>query len=151
MHAYALPCNIPSYTIVPDAPLRRLQDNQAYLYAMDRYTGAERWVYQCLFSASQQPTNVFVARGRVFFGCADGNVHAVNATDGSRLWVQADFKSAQDWSMSNVPGFYGSLDYDYTHDILYAGACLNYTAAFDAATGKILWRYRVRAHCPGQE
>lgn len=131
--------------VQPSACLPAWQDNSANVYGIDRYSGAERWAYKCLYSASFMPSNVYTARGRVFVGCSDGNVHAINGTSGERLWVHRLFPTIEDLATeTSIGGFQGSLDYDHERGIVYIGTLLNYTVALDASNGDVIWRFTVR-------
>lgn len=121
-----------------------LQDNAANVYSIDRFSGAERWAYRGVFSGGYMPTNVYIAGGRVFVGCADGNVHALNATTGTRLWVHEIFESMQDLTtFMGSAGYQGSLDYDHEKGMVFVGTMKNYTVALNASSGEVMWRFTV--------
>lgn len=126
-----------------------LQDNSANVYAIDRFNGQERWLYKCLYLLSYVPTNVFVAKGRLYFGCSDGNVHAINTTTGQAAWVHEVFVShAEADAIVLSSGFSGSLDYDLEHDVVFVSTMRNYTVALDARTGREIWRFTVKLASP---
>jgi len=53
------------------------------LYALDERTGKVRWSYTAGGRIDSPPT---VCRGRVVFGCADGYVYCLRASDGELIW-----------------------------------------------------------------
>jgi outer membrane protein assembly factor BamB len=119
--------------------------NEEVLAALDPATGNEKWKYAARtryvddFGFDNGPRCVpVVAGGRVFALGADGDLHAVEARTGKKLWqrnVRADYHAAK--------GYFGVG----AGPIVLAGRLLvNVGAkgagivAFDPATGKELWK-----------
>jgi len=53
------------------------------VHCLDPETGDERWSYIAGGAVDSAPS---LAQGRVLFGCADGSVYCLNATDGALAW-----------------------------------------------------------------
>ncbi len=63
--------------------------NPEAVYALDSATGALRWTYR----TASGDRGTLAAGGNVAYIRADDGQHAIRATDGTRLWLQADFET----------------------------------------------------------
>lgn len=62
-----------------------LGNNNGKLYAVDAWTGEERWTFQA--SSRKHPTSVAVFRNTVYVGTRNGAVHALDPATGDRFWT----------------------------------------------------------------
>ena len=120
-----------------------------YLYAID-LSGKEKWKFQTngerryagkhLHGAEPaaemmpDPFDVYlsspnVVDGTVYFGSGDGNVYALNASNGNQEW-----KFQTDDVIHSSPAV--------ANDVLYVGSWDTYFYALETATGKEKWRFR---------
>jgi outer membrane protein assembly factor BamB len=140
------------------------------VYAFVSESGALRWVYPREGNLNPIAAGVAVSQGRVYFGCADGGIYALDAATGDKLW---SFESGDKiWSTPAVDGdtlYIGSFDkklyalntsdgtkrwefeaggaivspplvYEGT---AYFGSFDRYFYAVDAASGNLRWRWEV--------
>jgi PQQ-dependent dehydrogenase (methanol/ethanol family) len=126
-----------------------------FVYALDAATGAMRWRYR-----SQVPESVIqyaccdvgnrgvaYSDGKVFVGQLDGKLVALDAKTGKLLWKSTVVDYTEGAVITSPPLVVG-------HKVItgFAGGeygVRGYLSAFDAATGKLLWRtYTVPA--PGE-
>jgi outer membrane protein assembly factor BamB len=118
--------------LVTDAGSVYVYGRQGNLYALDAVTGAERWALD-LSTAEYSDENRWpapaVADGVVYVGTFDGNVLAIDASDGSVIWQRAP--SAQP-IVSNPLYLDGQL-YQVTPE----GTIVR----LDAATGETVWTW----------
>lgn len=63
--------------------------NPEAVYALDGATGSLRWIYR---TASVNRGKLAAGEGAVYLRADDG-LHAIRASDGTRLWPQADFET----------------------------------------------------------
>lgn len=84
------------------------------------------WSFQTGYEIKSSPV---VGSGRVYVGSTDGNVYALNISDGSELWR---FDTGDD--VEAPPMLLDSL--------VYVGSLNGTFFALDAATGKEVWRYQ---------
>ena len=80
------------------------------LYALDEAAGEVRWRYLAGGRVDSPPT---IYRDRVLFGCADGYVYCLRATDGALLWrfraAPADRRMVVDNRVESVWPLHGSV------------------------------------------
>ena len=123
------------------------------LLALDAETGCVKWVYE-----SPTPLRSSVTLGEIdesgrralFFGDARGQVHAIDAETGERLWV-VDGRVDEDtgWITGSVVVHEGKVIVPVSASGVVAGAnprfecCVGRgaVAALNAATGERLWEY----------
>jgi outer membrane protein assembly factor BamB len=119
-------------------------------YAVDAADGKLRWKFQTggerRFAAKHlhgsqpaaetmpDPFDVYLSspvvwQGAVYFGCGDGNVYSLDATQGTLNWK---FKTGDVVHASPV----------ISAGVLYIGSWDSYFYAIDAATGKEKWRFK---------
>lgn len=119
--------------------------DQEVLAALDPATGNEAWAYKARtkyvddFGFDDGPRCVpVVADGRVFALGPNGDLHAVNAADGAKLWsrnVRTDYGAPKGYfGVAAGPVVIG------THLLVNVGAKGAGVVAFDTATGKELWK-----------
>jgi quinohemoprotein ethanol dehydrogenase len=113
----------------------------------DHDTGAREASKGMQLQLGWGPKGLAWSQGRVFLGTHDGRVVALNGADGSVAWEQRDYP-AGDMRFTNGPVrvfggkvIVGHGGADYT-------ALRGYVTAYDAATGKRLWRFYT---VPGDE
>ena len=70
-----------------------------------------------------------VVNGVVYFGSDDGNVYALNASTGAKLWSYNAY-----WNVASSPAV--------ANGVVYVGCALN-LCALDASTGALLWSYNI--------
>ncbi|MCB2047033.1 MAG: PQQ-binding-like beta-propeller repeat protein [Novosphingobium sp.] len=127
-----------------------------HVRAFDAVTGQALWDYDSHAREASKgvqlrlgwgPKGLAYENGRVFLGTHDGRVIALNATDGKLLWEQREFP-AGDMRYINGPVrvFGGKVI------VGHGGADFTplraYVTAYDAASGKRLWRFYT---VPGEE
>ena len=119
--------------------------DQEVLAALDPATGKEAWAYKARtkyvddFGFDDGPRCVpVVAGGRVFALGADGDLHAVSAADGAKLWhrhLRTDYGTAKGYfGVAAGPVVVGDR---LLVNVGTKGAGI---VAFDAATGRELWK-----------
>jgi outer membrane protein assembly factor BamB len=69
--------------VIADGLVYVAQTDAHTLHALDQTTGKSAWTFTAGARIDSPPT---VSRGRVVFGCADGWVYNLNATDGQLAW-----------------------------------------------------------------
>ncbi len=113
------------------------------LVCLDQRTGKLLWKfsYDCPYSvsyASGPRTTPLVKDGRVFVVGAEGDVHCLATGDGSLVWA-ADFK--RDFgAVTPTWGFASNPLLDGNRLICVAGGTNATVVAFDAPTGRVLWK-----------
>lgn len=99
----------------------------AYIYALDIKTGNPVWKFQVRNSIKN---SIAIADGLVFAQDVEGNLYAVDCENGTLRWQEA-------LPVNGLPALIEGL---VTHDgIVYAGTGKAFSA-FEAKTGKLLWR-----------
>ncbi|MEV0778117.1 serine/threonine-protein kinase [Streptomyces sp. NPDC050428] len=102
------------------------------LHAVDTGTGKERWTHEADSTAVTRPV---VARGMVHFGSRDGTLYAVDARTGTESWRRGFTGKLWDPRIAD-----GAVDPVVAGEVVYF-ANNAYVSAFDAGTGKPLWRH----------
>jgi outer membrane protein assembly factor BamB len=143
------------------------------VYAITSSLGAVRWVYPREGNLEPIVGGVVASQGRVYFGCSDGKVYALDAATGDR--VQQPFQTGDKiWSTPTIDGgtvYVTSLDnrlyaLDTTDgserwqfeaggaiistplvydNIVYVGSFDGHFYAVNAADGSLRWRSEVEA------
>ncbi|MGH8519009.1 MAG: PQQ-binding-like beta-propeller repeat protein, partial [Panacagrimonas sp.] len=118
------------------------------LYALDARTGKELWKYDPQVPRAKSGNaccdvvnrGVAIAKGRVFLAAFDGRLIALDAKDGKKVWeVSAADDSGRTFALTGAP-----LAIKDMVIIGSGGAEFNargYVSAFDAADGKLKWRW----------
>ncbi|MEM0986425.1 MAG: PQQ-dependent dehydrogenase, methanol/ethanol family [Pseudomonadota bacterium] len=117
------------------------------VYALDAVTGEELWVYDPLVDravgvkACCDVVNrgVAVYDGMVFVGVIDGRIEAIDAETGRRVWSTLTVDQSKPYTITGAPRVADGLVY-----IGNGGAELGvrgYISAYDAKTGKLVWRF----------
>ncbi|MFF4240006.1 PQQ-binding-like beta-propeller repeat protein [Actinomadura geliboluensis] len=107
--------------------------NDGTLRAVDAETGANLWRLKVGDEIESSP---IAANGTVYYGVRDGSLHAVNAATGRYAWKQG-FEGAS-WD----PAIAGGAGTPIVEDGVVYFENDGYVCAFDAATGKPLWRHK---------
>ncbi|MFC3713602.1 PQQ-dependent dehydrogenase, methanol/ethanol family [Sphingoaurantiacus capsulatus] len=117
------------------------------VFALDAATGKELWSYDPQvpgergFSACCDVVNrgVAVYGGRVYFGTLDGRLIALDAKTGKPAWSTVTVDQSQPYTITGAPRIVkgkvviGNGGGEY--------GVRGYVSAFDAATGKLAWRF----------
>jgi len=117
------------------------------VYALDAKTGEELWVYDpgvdravgvkaCCDVVNR---GVAVYDGKVFVGVIDGRLEALDAETGERVWSTVTVDQTKPYTITGAPRTVDGLVY-----IGNGGAELGvrgYLSAYDANTGKLVWRF----------
>ncbi len=117
------------------------------VHALDADTGEELWVYDpgvdravgvkaCCDVVNR---GVAVYGGKVFVGVIDGRLEALNAETGERVWSTVTVDQSKPYTITGAPRAVNGLIY-----IGNGGAELGvrgYLSAYDAGTGKLVWRF----------
>ncbi|WP_217711166.1 PQQ-binding-like beta-propeller repeat protein [Actinomadura sp. NAK00032] len=111
------------FAVVSDGTLR----------AVDAENGADLWRLKV---GDQMETSPIAVNGTVYYGVRDGSLHAVNAATGRYAWKQG-FEGAS-WD----PAIVGGAGAPIVEDGVVYFENDGYVCAFDAATGKPLWRHK---------
>ena len=118
------------------------------LYALDAKTGKELWKYDPQVPRAKSGNaccdvvnrGVAISKGRVFLAAFDGRLIAIDAKDGKKIWeVSAADGSGRTFALTGAP-----LAIKDMVVIGSGGAEFNargYVSAFDAADGKLKWRW----------
>ena len=123
--------------------------------AYDAKTGAKLWDYD----PKVEPANGAVAccdvvnrgvaawKGRIYLGALDGRLIALDAKTGKVAWSVQTTDPKQPYTITQVPRIVkglviiGNAGAEYT--------CRGYVSAYDAATGKLKWRFYTVPGKPG--
>jgi PQQ-dependent dehydrogenase (methanol/ethanol family) len=117
------------------------------VYALDAATGHERWVYDpkveravgakaCCDVANR---GVAVSEGKVFVGVIDGRLVALDMKDGSVMWETVTVDQSQPYTITGAPRAANGLVYIGNGGAEYG--VRGYVSAYDARTGKLVWRF----------
>lgn len=109
-------------------------DRTAYIYALDAATGRQIWRTPLAIGADLYGPSFNVAAGTVYFGSTDGNVYALNATNGAPKW-RHDTGDEEVGSITVAEG----VVYVITEQL---GVLTGIIYALDSASGDLLWRSR---------
>lgn len=117
------------------------------VYALDARTGALKWKYdpqvprETGFHACCDVVNrgVAVWNGRVYVATLDGRLVALDAADGHVVWSKVTVDQTKSYTITMAPRIIkgkvvvgnGGSEYGVR----------GYVSAFDAATGKLIWRF----------
>jgi len=124
------------------------------VYAVDESLGGVRWTYTAGGRVDSPPT---VYRGRVLFGCADGWVYCLRATDGKLAWrfraAPADRKIVAFGRVESAWPVSGSVLVDRGELFCVAGRSSYidgglFLYRLDALTGRVLSRFRLSSRDP---
>lgn len=63
---------------------QNIRDNEGTLYAVDAWTGEERWTFQS--PSGNYPDNIAVFRNTVYISTYNGKVYALDAANGDPFW-----------------------------------------------------------------
>jgi alcohol dehydrogenase (cytochrome c) len=123
-----------------------------HVLAYDAVTGKQLWSYAPDLGYTQLccgPENrgVAVADGKVFVGQLDGNLVALNAKDGKVEWTTQVGDSRDAFSVTVAPQVYDGMVFVGTSGAEFPTR--NFVEAFDAKTGKSVWRFYTTA-APGE-
>ena len=99
------------------------------IYAFNSSSLATRWVYPREDYLQPIAGGLLVAQGKVYFGCSDGRVYALDAATGDRQWES--FKTGDKiWSTPVIDG-----------DTLFIGSFDKKLYALNAADGSKKWEF----------
>jgi outer membrane protein assembly factor BamB len=102
-------------------------NGKVYAYNVD--TLAVRWVYPREGNIEPIVGGIAAAKGRLFFGCSDGKVYALDAVTGDKLW-ESPTTGDKIWGTPAVDG-----------DTLYIGSFDKKLYALNIADGTKKWDY----------
>jgi len=116
------------------------------VYALDAKTGNVRWTYDPAVARTRAyficcdvvNRGVALSRGKVYVGTLDGRLIAIDAQSGKPVWSVATTDPAQPYAVTGYPRIARGMVV-----IGNAGAeygVRGYVSAYDAETGKMLWR-----------
>jgi outer membrane protein assembly factor BamB len=127
-----------------------VSDNLAYMagyngkiYAYNIDTLAVRWVYPREGNIESIVGGIATAQGRLFFGCSDGKVYALDAATGDKLWESA----ATGDKIWGTPAFLeqtvyiGSTGETVNQDTLFIGSFDKKVYALNPDDGTVKWEY----------
>ncbi|MGB6449936.1 MAG: PQQ-dependent dehydrogenase, methanol/ethanol family [Steroidobacteraceae bacterium] len=127
------------------------------VYALDARTGREIWLYDpnvpgpaavatCCGVVNR---GVAIYEGKVYVGTLDGRLVALDAATGKPVWSVRTFEPSSSYAITGAPRaargkiFIGNSGSDF--------GGRGYVSAYDAATGKLLWRFYTVPGEPGHE
>jgi outer membrane protein assembly factor BamB len=102
-------------------------NGKIYAYTLD--TLAVRWVYPREGNLDPIVGGIVADQGRLFFGCSDGKVYALDAVTGDKLWESAA-TGDKIWGTPAIDG-----------DTLYIGSFDKKLYALNATDGTVKWIY----------
>ncbi len=136
--------SVPIYgTPVVSGSLTYIAGYNGKVYAYNTSNLAVRWVYPREGNLSSIVGGVVVANGKVFFGCTDGKVYALDAEYGDYLWESA----ATGDKIWGTPTFLeqtvynGSTGETVNQDTLFIGSFDNKVYAMNPGDGTVKWEY----------
>lgn len=104
------------------------------MYAVNIRRGSVLWRFNTPGVIHSTPA---VYRNRIFFGCWDGKLYALNAKTGKKEW---DYQTLPDNENHNLEGIQASpVAFDSTVVI---GARDSYVYAFNTASGRLIWKQK---------
>src|SRR5262249_1914788 len=119
-----------------------------HIRALDAVTGKQLWEYDT-GTALHAANPIQLSWGnkgigywdhKVYVAASEGVLIALDAATGTRLWKDRDVRSAEWRNMSGAPRIFGGKVI-----IGHGGADVSpirgYVSAYDAKTGKLLWRF----------
>jgi quinohemoprotein ethanol dehydrogenase len=117
------------------------------VYALDAKTGAEKWVYDPKVPRAKGADaccdvvnrGVALYRGKVFVGALDGRLIALDAKTGKEVWSTVTVDQAQPYTITGAPRASNGLVYIGNGGAEYG--VRGYVSAYDAETGKLVWRF----------
>jgi parallel beta-helix repeat protein len=139
--------------------------DDANVYALDQYTGAQIWKFQTGGKVRSSPA---VAGGRVYVGSFDHKVYCLDAYTGIQIWNYttglrvfsspvvaggAVYVGSEDNETYCLNAFTGTLIWNYTTDDwvvsspavddgrVYVGSMDSKVYCLDASTGTLIWNY----------
>ena len=117
------------------------------VFAFDAKTGAEKWSFDPKVDGSKGydaccdvvNRGVAVWKGKVYFGTLDGRLIALDAATGKPVWSTQTTDNSQPYTITGAPRIIkdkvmignGGAEYGVR----------GYLSAYDAATGKMVWRF----------
>ncbi len=117
------------------------------VFAFDAKTGAEKWSFDPKVDGSKGydaccdvvNRGVAVWKGKVYFGTLDGRLIALDAATGKSVWSTQTTDNSQPYTITGAPRIIkdkvmignGGAEYGVR----------GYLSAYDAATGKMVWRF----------
>ncbi len=117
------------------------------VFAFDAKTGAEKWSYDPKVDGSKGydaccdvvNRGVAVWKGKIYFGTLDGRLIALDAATGKPVWSTQTTDNSQPYTITGAPRIIkdkvmignGGAEYGVR----------GYLSAYDAATGKMVWRF----------
>lgn len=130
-----------------------------YVYAVDAASGRELWRYdpRARFQTARNPCcdmvnrGVAVWKGKVYVAAVDGRLHALDARSGRRLWVRDTIiDHAMPYSSTGAPIIAGKVVMiGNSGSDMGSFGVRGYVSAYDAATGKLRWRFYTVPPAPG--
>jgi quinohemoprotein ethanol dehydrogenase len=120
----------------------------SYIRAFDAATGKSLWDYDSktreqagiLLRMGWGPKGIAYWGGRVFLATMDGRIISLDANSGKMIWEQRDFEPGELRYINGPPRvFDGKLIIG--HGGADVSAIRGYVTAYDAMTGKQLWRF----------
>jgi outer membrane protein assembly factor BamB len=119
-----------------DAGTVYVQDLRSNVFALDRETGAVRWVRR--FAASNDGPNGLALAGGYLYGATDDDAFALSAASGRVVWSR-HLTSASQQFVDVAPVFWKGLVFLSTVGFAPLGRGVIY--ALDARTGAVRWRF----------
>jgi alcohol dehydrogenase (cytochrome c) len=116
------------------------------VYALDARTGAQIWRYTRPIPDDIRICCIAVNRGvsvlgrRVYFGTLDAHLIALDASSGKVLWDQQVAEYTDGYSITSAPLPIGDFVVTGTGNGEFPAR--GFLTAYDAATGKLRWRFR---------
>lgn len=131
--------------------------DQSLVHAVDARTGKLLWrydpeVYKVAgrkFRLSWGPRGIAYWKNKIYVGTLDGRLIALDAATGKPIWVQHTLPANDSSNITGAPRVFngkviigqGGADF---------GAIRGYVTAYDAETGKLVWRFYVVPGEPGK-
>jgi alcohol dehydrogenase (cytochrome c) len=128
-------------TPVADNDTVYVQDLRSNVFALNRSTGALRWVQR--FRASNDGPNGLAVDGGRVYGATDADAFALSASNGRELW-HVHLASKREQFIDIAPVAWNGLVFLST--IGYAPLGRGAIYALDAATGTVRWKFVTIAH-----
>lgn len=158
--AWSLPLDVSNSITAPLAVdgVVYLGAGHGVVYAVEARTGRQLWRYDAKAPEAAGKKlrvawgirGIAFWQGRVYTGTTDGRLIALNARDGTVAWSVQTVDPDNGYTITGAPrAFNGKIIIGFSGEDF--GSARGYVTAYDAATGKLDWRFYLVPGRPGTQ